>query len=71
MLAVVLCQTCHLQARFSNSDGDQQLLQFDSAQFRAQCKTACHSRTYECPDLIKAIKSAVWQTGETSADQAT
>jgi hypothetical protein len=62
MWATVICQTCELQARFSSSSSDRDALEFDAVQFRTQCKTSCQSRNYECPDLVKSIKTAAWDT---------
>jgi hypothetical protein len=58
MIAVVSCAKCGLQARYLISDGGGQL-EFDAAQFRADCLTSADSQSYDCPDLVSAIKNAV------------
>ena len=54
----ITCATCGMRARFSPAPEGRSVTQFDSAEFRAECKTARDSKTYDCPDLADAILAA-------------
>jgi hypothetical protein len=46
------------------------VLEFDTAQFRADCLTSADSHSYDCPDLVSAIKHAVIEEPEPAAAAA-
>ena len=59
MMAIVNCQSCELSARYLFGVEASSALNFDAAQFRALCKKACKSPTYDCPELTRSIKAAM------------
>jgi hypothetical protein len=59
MIATVSCAKCGLQARYRALADNPGQLEFDAAQFRADCLTSADSQSYDCPDLVGAIKNAV------------
>ena len=67
MIAVVSCSKCGLQARYRITADSSGQLEFDAAQFRADCLTSADSQSYDCADLVGAIKNAVV---ESETDQA-
>lgn len=64
MVANLSCPKCGLAARFCRPSGGHETLEFDASEFRNVCKTAAQSKKYECPDLVGAIKTAVWETAD-------
>ena len=58
VFAKVICPVCGLQARFFPAPDGRSTTEFDSAAFRGTCKTSGQSKTYECPDLNKAVETA-------------
>ena len=68
MVANVSCPKCGLGARFCRTSDAPETLEFDASEFRNVCKTASKSKNYECPDLVAAIKTAVWQSGTADAE---
>ena len=68
MVANVSCPKCGLGARFCRTSDAPETLEFDASAFRNVCKTASQSKNYECPDLVAAIKTAVWESDAVEAD---
>jgi len=68
MVANVSCPKCGLGARFCRTSDAPETLEFDASEFRNVCKTASQSKNYECPDLVAAIKTAVWESDAVEAD---
>jgi hypothetical protein len=64
MIAIVSCSKCGLQARYRTTPDDSGQLEFDAAQFRADCLTSADSQSYDCPDLVSAIKNAVVESDQ-------
>ena len=67
MVANVSCPKCGLGARFCRTSDAHETLEFDASAFRNVCKTASQSKNYECPDLVAAIKNAVWESNTADA----
>lgn len=67
MVANVSCPKCGLAARFCRPSDAHETLEFDASAFRTVCKTAGQSKNYECPDLVAAIKTAVWESDTVDA----